>query len=93
MTPMDQHAWIDSLAERFGEEELTSRQTFELLGMAREVAHRVERRITPLSTFFVGVAVGKAQEAGGSRDEALSTALETVGSLLPEPAPEDEEGS
>lgn len=32
-----------------------------LLEAAREVAHRVERKATPLTTFLIGVAIGKSQ--------------------------------
>jgi hypothetical protein len=34
-----------------------------LLAMAREVAHRVERKATPLTTFLIGVAIGSGSEA------------------------------
>ena len=39
--------WIDELAEALGEEALTREEANDLLGAARDVAHRVERKITP----------------------------------------------
>jgi len=76
--------WIDRLAETLGEDPLTGEETARLLGAARDVAHRVERRITPLSTFLVGAAVGRSLAGGAPRAHALEAALETVASLLPE---------
>lgn len=76
--------WIDRLAETLGEDPLTGEETARLLGSARDVAHRVERRITPLSTFLVGAAVGRSLAGGAPRSQALEAALETVVSLLPE---------
>ena len=52
-------AWIDQLAEALGEDTLSPQETAELLEAAREVAHRIERRITPLSAFLLGQAVGE----------------------------------
>jgi Domain of unknown function (DUF6457) len=77
-------AWIDQLAEALGEDVLTPGETASLLEVAREVAHRVERRITPLSTFLLGLAAGRSQAGGASRSEALQAVLDTVRSLLPE---------
>lgn len=80
--------WIDRLAETLGEDPLTGEEAARLLGAARDVAHRVERRITPLSTFLVGAAVGRNLAGGAPRGEALEAALETVASLLPEEPPQ-----
>ncbi len=77
-------AWIDQLAEGLGEDTLNARETAELLQVARDVAHRVERRITPLATFLLGSAVGRGLANGASRADALQAALDTVRSLLPE---------
>jgi hypothetical protein len=80
-------AWIDQLAEALGEDPLSSRETAELLQVARDVAHRVERRITPLATFLLGSAVGRGLAGGASRADAFLAALDTVRSLLPEGPP------
>jgi Domain of unknown function (DUF6457) len=55
----------------------------DLLAAAREVAHRVERRITPLAPFLLGSSVGRAVCDGATREEALRRALETAHALLP----------
>ncbi len=82
-------AWIDQLAEALGEDTLSETETSRLLRAARDVAHRVERRITPVSTFLLGAAVGRSLAGGASRADALQAALDTVDSLLPEAAAED----
>ena len=79
--------WIDRLAAALGEDPLSDAETTRLLGSARDVAHRVERKITPLSAFLLGAATGRRMAEGVSRDEALGSALATLEGLLPdEPA-------
>jgi Domain of unknown function (DUF6457) len=78
-------AWIDELAEALGEDPLTEEETDRLLRSSREVAHRVERKTTPLAAFLLGFAAGRRMAGGRSRDQALSTVLETLESLLPPP--------
>jgi Domain of unknown function (DUF6457) len=82
-------SWIDQLAEALGEDTLSEHETARLLGIARDVAHRVERRITPLATFLLGEAVGRSSAGGATRADAIQAALETAESLLPEAAEED----
>jgi hypothetical protein len=86
-------AWIDRLAAALGEDALTEAETTRLLGSARDVAHRVERRITPLAAFLLGSAAGRTMAGGASRDVALASALETLEGLLPEEPEEPAEGS
>ena len=80
--------WIDELARTLGEEPLTSAETTQLLDVARDVAHRVERKMTPLSTFVVGVAVGREIAGGADRTETLSAVLRQLAAALPPEAPE-----
>ncbi len=80
-------SWIDQLASALGEEPASAAETSEILTLARDVAHRVERRITPVSTYLLGVAVGRALAQGTDRAEALATRAATLRSALPEPAP------
>jgi len=82
-------SWIDQLAETLGEDTLSEQETAELLFIARDVAHRVERKITPLSTFLLGSAVGRSMVGGASRTVAMEAVMDTLRSLLP-PAPPDE---
>lgn len=77
--------WIDELATALGERTLSHEETDRLLGVARDVAHRVERKITPLAAFLIGSAVGRRMASGTSREDALAAALRTVEALLPEP--------
>jgi Domain of unknown function (DUF6457) len=80
--------WIDELARGVGEAPLTSTEMARLLEAAGNVAHRVERKMTPLSTFVVGCAVGRTLASGVDRTEALNDALERLDSLLPPKAPD-----
>jgi len=77
------NAWIDRLAEALGEEPLTEDQTTRLLRTSRDVAHRVERKITPLAAFLIGSAVGGNVARGASRADALQATLEAAAGLLP----------
>ena len=76
-------AWIDRLAVALGEDPLTDEETDRLLRSSREVAHRVERKTTPLAAFLLGSASGRAGAGGASRAQALAGVLETLESLLP----------
>jgi hypothetical protein len=76
-------AWVDRLAAALGEEALTDAEATRLLGSARDVAHRVERKITPLAAFLLGSAIGRSTAGGASRSDALALALETLEGLLP----------
>jgi hypothetical protein len=80
--------WLDDLARALGQDPLPETDVEALLGVARDVAHRVERRITPVSTFLLGAAVGRAEAAGTARSEALAQALATLRGLLPEASQE-----
>lgn len=70
-------AWIDDLARRLGEEPLSPEQVERLLGVARDVAHGVERRVTPLSAFLAvlddlraAVAAAATGDGAGGSGEA-----------------------
>ena len=86
-------ARIERLAAALGEDPLTEAETTRLLGSARDVAHRVERRITPLAAFLLGSATGRGLARGSSRDAALASALETLEGLLPDEPAEGSNGS
>jgi len=80
--------WIDELASAFAVEPLTPGETTRLLKVAREVAHRVERKGTPLAAFLLGVDVASRITAGAAREQALEAAIATVERLLPPAPPE-----
>ena len=75
--------WIDRLALALGEVPLTDAETTRLLGSARDVAHRVERKITPIAAFLLGAATGRRMAGGGSRDDALASTIGILEGLLP----------
>jgi Domain of unknown function (DUF6457) len=75
--------WIDELARTLGEEPLTAEETTQLLDAARDVAHRVERKMTPLSAFVMGCAVGRGIAGGADRRETLSATLRRLQAALP----------
>jgi hypothetical protein len=80
--------WIDELARVLGEEPLTPAETERLLDVARDVAHRVERKMTPLAAFMVGCAVGREVASGAARTETLSDTLSRVEAVLPPETPQ-----
>jgi hypothetical protein len=85
--------WIDELASSLGVAPLTPAERNALLGAARDVAHRVERKITPLSTFLLGEAVGREEKGATGRDDALRTVLDRLASLIPVQEGEERDGA
>jgi hypothetical protein len=81
--------WLEKLAEDLQVEELSSEESARILSIARQVAHRVERRITPLAAFLIGTAVGAGDADGLTRSQTLDNAIRTVEASLP---PEEGEG-
>lgn len=79
--------WIDELAETLGVAALTATEAGQLLRVARDVAHRVERKDTPLAAFLLGMHVARLTTDGTARADALAEAIGTTDALLP-PAPE-----
>lgn len=83
-------AWIDGLAETFALEPLTHDETDRILRVSREVAHRVERKGTPLAAFLMGMNVASRVAGGASRHAAVVDSIATVMTTLPatpDPAP------
>ena len=76
-------AWIDDLARRLGVEPLTPEQVQQLLDVARDVAHGVERKVTPLSAFLAGLAVAR-RDGGEGRPAALAAVLEELRAAVAE---------
>jgi hypothetical protein len=71
--------WLDELADELGVARMTNEEVRALLGVTREVAHRVERRFAPLAAFMIGAAVG--------RGAPFVAATEAAERLLPEAGP------
>ena len=79
--------WINRLAELLGVDGLTTEESSRLLAAARDVAHGVERRITPLAAFVLGSAVERRTSGGTARDQALSESLSALEELIPDEEP------
>lgn len=79
-------AWIDRLADALEETPLAPTEVEALLEAAREVAHGVERRVTPLSAFLAGVAVGRTR-GSEPREVALTRTLEVLRRMVEEERP------
>jgi hypothetical protein len=75
--------WIDALAHALGVQPPDDRQSTALLRSAREVAHRVERKSTPLAAYVMGMAVGGRVAAGTESTAAFDDALAVLESTLP----------
>jgi hypothetical protein len=75
--------WIHRLAGELGEPSLSSREIGQVLKLAREVAHGVERKLAPLAAFVAGVHVGKRAAQGASPGEALSEAVRAAAAIMP----------
>ena len=78
---MDLQQWLTRLAAELGVTDVIPDEaaTRDLLDLTREAAHGVERVAGPLTTFLVGVAVGRGADA--------AAATEAASALLDEPAP------
>jgi hypothetical protein len=75
--------WIHRLAGDLGEPSLSSREIGQVLKLAREVAHGVERKLAPLAAYVAGVHVGRLAAQGASPGEALSEAVRAAEAILP----------
>ncbi len=64
-------AWLEGLARTQGVDALSDGEIESLLNVARDVAHRVERKVTPLAAFLLGMAVERRMSAGAPRGEAF----------------------
>jgi hypothetical protein len=71
--------WLDQLATTLDVPPLNDAQADALLMVSREVAHGVERRVTPLAAFLIGRAV----QASGDDPEGFAHALGMVRAALP----------
>jgi hypothetical protein len=78
---MDLQQWLARLAEELGVADVVpdDAATRDLLDLTREAAHGVERVAGPLTTFLVGVAVGRGADVAATTEAAAA--------LLDEPVP------
>ncbi len=71
-------SWLHDLAGELGitEAEPGHAEIRQLLELARDAAHQVERPAAPLSTFLVGVAVGRGASVAEASEAASALALD-----------------
>lgn len=67
--------WLRTAAQSLGVDAIDDDMQERLLGVARDVAHGVERKITPLATFLLGEAVQRRVTSGEERAVAFSAAV------------------
>lgn len=84
--------WLDRIAQAFELDAPTNEEIAAVLDAARDVAHGVERRITPVSTFLVGMHVERRVASGTSRGEALASSIATLRATLPTGPAEEASG-
>jgi hypothetical protein len=75
--------WLDEAAAALEVEPLGRRESADVLNAGREVAHAVERRLTPLAAFLVGASVQRRIDAGMAREEAFAQALAALRAVIP----------
>jgi hypothetical protein len=71
---MELKQWLTSLSAELGTSDVTMDDTAirTLLDLARDSAHEVERVAAPLTTFLVGIAVGRGATLGTSAATATT---------------------
>ena len=69
---MELDDWLTQLSAELGidDVELDHKTVKVLLDLARDAAHGVERVAAPLTTFLVGVAVGRGQSVAAAAADA-----------------------
>jgi hypothetical protein len=75
--------WLDALAEALDVPRIEPKEMGAVLKLAREVAHGVERKLAPASTFLAGLYVGRGSAEGVAPNRALDHVLEVARSLMP----------
>jgi hypothetical protein len=75
--------WLEQLAATLDLDPLGPEETSDLLDAARDVAHGVERKITPLASFLLGMSVEARMGRGSPREDAIRSALADLRRLLP----------
>ncbi len=80
---MDEWGWLDELAAALGEPPVERSQIGAMLRLSRDVAHRVERKLAPLSTFAAGLHVGRRTAEGATAEEAMREVLDAATRLIP----------
>jgi hypothetical protein len=74
---MEIDAWMRSLAAELGLSDISLDDDVlrTVLDLARDAAHQIDRPAAPLTTFLVGVAVGRGASLGAAADAATALAM------------------
>ena len=80
---MDEWSWVDDLTQALGEGPLARAHIGSMLKLSRDVAHGVDRKLAPVSTFVAGLHVARRTAEGASADEALREVLNAAAGLIP----------
>jgi hypothetical protein len=75
--------WLATMATTLGVDPLDPEQIGELLDVARDVAHGVERKATPLAAYLLGAAVQRRIGHGSTSQEAFDAAMTELRAILP----------
>jgi hypothetical protein len=75
--------WLRTVAITLGVDPLDEGQVAELLDVARDVAHGVERKATPMATFLLGAAVQRRIGHGATATDAFDDAVTELRTQLP----------
>ena len=75
--------WLQQLAVALGVDPVDEAQVSDILDAARDIAHGVERKVTPIGTFLLGAAVQRRIGHGATSSDALRDALVDLRSVLP----------
>ena len=66
--------WLDALAAALGTAGLSAAERVALLDVARQAAHGVCRPAAPMTTYLIGVAVGRGADPGAAAEIATRLA-------------------
>jgi Domain of unknown function (DUF6457) len=77
--------WLDRWAEALGEHALGGEEIGAMLRLSRDVAHGVERKLAPLSTYLAGIHVGRRLSEGADLRDVIGEVRAAATRLVPEP--------
>jgi len=75
--------WLVEFARALGDRPPTREELGAMLKLSRQVAHGVERKYAPLSTFVAGMHIARRVAEGASEQQALAEVLAVAQTLLP----------
>lgn len=74
---MELEEWLDTLAAELnlGDVDMDTDAMHTVLDLARDAAHQIDRPAAPLTSYLVGVAVGRGASLGATAASATELAL------------------